>query len=296
MMENDIMMMAGRGRGGRGGRGMMMQQMMGQGPFHSQEEGGVKLDKHSAAAAAKEEEKGEEPKMMKIEWNTEDIVVKCKVLYLDFEGRSKAKDIKGIISQVKPRKVVIIHGTNRDKKSLKTYCERPGLNASVYIPKNGKMLDIMSETGVVNVELPPELLQRLSFQSIKNTGYEIAWLDSQYTEQKSDDDDDDDDEEEEQKTKKGKKKFATLQPAPYEKIQGHTAVFLGNIKFAELKRFLITKGHNADFHGGIMVCDDRRVTIRKEVNEKRAKIRVQGTLCSQYFKVRDLIYEQYSIL
>lgn len=49
---------------------------------------------------------------------------------------------------------------------------------------------------------------------------------------------------------------------------GHAAVFLGDLRFSELKRILNKAGIQAEFFGGILVCAGGLVNVRK-VRERR---------------------------
>ncbi len=54
-----------------------------------------------------------------------------------------------------------------------------------------------------------------------------------------------------------------LDSIPRHLSHGHPAVFLGEVKFSELKRLLNTHGISAEFYGGVLVCEDGMINVRK---------------------------------
>lgn len=47
----------------------------------------------------------------------------CKVEFIDFEGRSDGESIKKILSQIKPKQLVIVHGSAEATRNLADFCE-----------------------------------------------------------------------------------------------------------------------------------------------------------------------------
>ena len=46
----------------------------------------------------------------------------ANVVFIDFEGRSDGESVKRIISQMRPRQLILVHGTVEATKSLADYC------------------------------------------------------------------------------------------------------------------------------------------------------------------------------
>ena len=55
-------------------------------------------------------------------WRHFDLPVLCGVSYVDFRGVSDATGWKNIVSHVKPRKLLLIHGRDEDKVAFRQYC------------------------------------------------------------------------------------------------------------------------------------------------------------------------------
>lgn len=63
-------------------------------------------------------------------------------------------------------------------------------------------------------------------------------------------------------------------------------IMVGDIKLAELKRLLISKGHKAEFRAeGILVCDEK-VAIRKLT---QGNVVIEGSISPEFYKVRSIV-------
>jgi len=199
-----------------------------------------------------------------------EVEVRCGVQFIDLEGRSDGRSIKNIIAHLQPRKLVLVHGSDEAKTHLKNYLAQHKVK-EVLVPKNNQLIDISADTNVYSVSLRDSLLQSLEF--VKLGDYEVAYAEGElhidYKESP----------------------LPMLKPSTQAK--GHPAVFLGDMKFADLKRILNQAGIAADFYGGILVCAGGAVNIRKI---PPAQISIQGALCEEYFQIRSLLYDQYHIV
>jgi len=75
----------------------------------------------------------------------------------------------------------------------------------------------------------------------------------------------------------------------------HPAVFVGELKLSDLKQILTKAGFKTEFSGGVLLCN-QTVMIKKDGDGANSRIKVEGILCDDYFKVRELVYSQYLIL
>lgn len=66
----------------------------------------------------------------------------------------------------------------------------------------------------------------------------------------------------------------------------------GKMKLDVMKQVLGKAGFNAKFRGGMLVCNDGVVLKRAMNNE----IVVEGALSSSYYKIRALLYEQFTLV
>ncbi len=67
-------------------------------------------------------------------WHLSSLAVLCAVSYVDFRGVSDARDWKNIVSHVKPRKLVLVHGQESEKASFRQYCIERQIGAAPPAP------------------------------------------------------------------------------------------------------------------------------------------------------------------
>ena len=75
--------------------------------------------------------------------------------------------------------------------------------------------------------------------------------------------------------------------------QGHNPSYLGDFKIAKLQKILHQAGIQADFVGGVLVCANGKVNIRKATKDK---ISIQGALSKVYYQIRNLLYNEFEIV
>jgi hypothetical protein len=76
-------------------------------------------------------------------------------------------------------------------------------------------------------------------------------------------------------------------------VPGHTAVFIGDVKLVELKHALAQKGIKSDLHQGSLYTQSGHVKIQKLGD---GRVVHEGCLCAEYFAVRKLLYDSFTIL
>ncbi|BFZ11958.1 hypothetical protein BsWGS_14998 [Bradybaena similaris] len=130
---------------------------------------------------------------------------------------------------------------------------------------------------------------------------ELAWVDGQLDLPPAEDEDEEEEEDEElggseEKSKKKKDKLSTIPPTleglPPSMVPPHTPVFINEPKLSDMKIVLINAGVQCEFAGGILVCNNQ-VAVRRDA---AGKMKLEGTQCEDYFKIRALLYEQYPIV
>ncbi len=85
--------------------------------------------------------------------------------------------------------------------------------------------------------------------------------------------------------------YATVELAAVEDVMAgeHDTVFVGDVRLPEFKKLLNEAGMDADFSRGQLICNDR-ICVKKD---KDGWI-IDGPLCPDYYKVRDLLYKQFA--
>ncbi|KAF9172141.1 cleavage and polyadenylation specificity factor subunit 2 [Mortierella sp. AD010] len=253
----------------------------------------------------------------------EDVVVKCKVRYVDLEGRADESAMKMILEAVAPRKLILIHGTEEKTETLcKTYLEMPDMTREIYTPSIGEILNVSEVTNMYKINLTDALLSSLSFSTLGE--YDLAYLVGQVqipagstapvlgmpmvevegSAEKTPGDAAD------RRDQNGMVVATTTQHQQALQLQlqqkhqqqlemlarKHRPVFVGDIKLTEFKnRVLKQAGIEAEFMGeGVLVCNGV-VAIRKV--DETGQILLEGSpMSNDYYQVRQLLYKQFAIL
>nr|XP_023012398.1 probable cleavage and polyadenylation specificity factor subunit 2 isoform X1 [Leptinotarsa decemlineata]XP_023012405.1 probable cleavage and polyadenylation specificity factor subunit 2 isoform X2 [Leptinotarsa decemlineata] len=218
------------------------------------------------------------------------VQVNCQVHYIDFEGRSDGESLMKILSHLKPRRVIVVRGTAENTAVIAKYCEENVQVARVLTPAKGEIVDATSETHIYQVRLTDALVSHLAFQKAKDA--EVAWLNAQIVVRETQADakrmnidnepmeiDDDD------------MRILTLEPASEE--DNHEPVFINELKLAEFKQILARSNISSEFSGGVLWCSNGTIAIRRV---DPGKIMLEGCISEDYYRVKELLYEQYAIL
>ncbi|KAK9147507.1 hypothetical protein Scep_006264 [Stephania cephalantha] len=204
------------------------------------------------------------------------VQVKCSLVYMDFEGRSDGRSIKSILAHVAPLKLVLVHGSAEATEHLKQHCLKL-VCSQVYAPQIGETIDVTSDLCAYKVQLSEGLMSNVLFKKLGD--YEIAWVDAEVG-----------------KTESGMLSLLPLstQPPP------HKSVLVGDLKLADFKQFLASKGIQVEFAGGALRCGEY-VTLRKigDATQKGTgsqQVVIEGPLSEEYYKIRDYLYSQFYLL
>ncbi|XP_071929499.1 cleavage and polyadenylation specificity factor subunit 2-like isoform X3 [Coffea arabica] len=203
------------------------------------------------------------------------VQVKCSLIYMDFEGRSDGRSIKSILAHVAPLKLVLVHGSAEATEHLKQHCLQH-VCPHVYAPQIEETIDVTSDLCAYKVQLSEKLMSNVLFKKLGE--YEIAWVDAEVG-----------------KTQNGMLSLLPLSsPAP-----PHKTVLVGDIKMADFKQFLASKGVQVEFAGGALRCGEY-VTLRKvgDASQKGGSAAIQqiileGPLTEEYYKIREYLYSQF---
>ncbi|KNA25356.1 hypothetical protein SOVF_007240 [Spinacia oleracea] len=207
------------------------------------------------------------------------VQVKCSLVYMDYEGRSDGRSIKSILAHVAPLKLVLVHGSAEATEHLKQHCSK-NVCPHVYAPQIEETIDVTSDLCAYKVQLSEKLMSNVLFKKLGD--YEIAWVDAEV----------------------GQPEGGMLSLLPLSSTQAptHKSVLVGDIKMADFKQFLASKGIQAEFSGGALRCGEF-VTLRKvgDPTQKSGvagnqQIVIEGPLSEEYYKIRDYLYSQFYLL
>lgn len=202
--------------------------------------------------------------------------IKAKLHLFDFEGRSDGESVKNLVSQVKPRRLILVRGTPESTNFMADYC-RSYVDDKIFKPNTGDTVDATTENYIYQVKLKDSLVSSLEFYTTDD-GVELAWVDALTQVPEGGDTDEE--------------VLPHLDVAEPEKVPLHNAIFVNELKLSDFKQVLLNNGIQAEFSGGVLYCNDKVTVRRKETG----KIHLEGTLSDDYFKVRDLLYKQYIMI
>lgn len=202
--------------------------------------------------------------------------VQAKLHLFDFEGRSDGESVKNLVSQVKPRRLILVRGSPESINYMAEYC-RAYVDDKIFKPHTGETVDATTENHIYQIKLKDSLVSALEFHAADD-GVELAWVDAK-TQMP-------------EENELESEKLPHLDAIEPEQVPLHNAIFINELRLSDFKQVLLNNGIQAEFSGGILYCNDK-VTVRRR---ETGRIHLEGTLCSDYFKVRDLLYNQYIVV
>ncbi|KAJ3647638.1 hypothetical protein Zmor_019503 [Zophobas morio] len=217
------------------------------------------------------------------------VQVNCQVQYIDFEGRSDGESLMKILSQLRPRRVVIVRGSPESTATIQNHCQE-NIDARVFAPNRGEVVDATTETHIYQVRLTDALVSQLNFQKAKDA--EVAWVNAEIVVRKGqldakrmnvDNEPMDVDEED--------SKILTLEPYPT--TIPHETVFVNELKLSEFKQVLAKSNITSEFSGGVLWCCNGTLAIRRV---ESGRVILEGCISEDYYRVKELLYEQYAVL
>jgi len=218
-----------------------------------------------------------------------ELQIRAPIKFIDFEGRSDGRSIKAILAHVSPRKMVLVHGPAAAANHLREYCSAKnicGANA-VLFPQLNECLDVTSDTNIYRVRLKDSLLKQAEREFVSVGEYEVAYVTGAILPVAS------------RPADPSMAVGIELQLEPTSIDLPHSSVFVGDVKLTDFKELLSNAGYRTEFAGaGALVCNNV-VMLRKEILDTasgRSKVTLTGTLCADYFAIRDLLYNQLHLI
>ncbi|XP_017486353.1 PREDICTED: probable cleavage and polyadenylation specificity factor subunit 2 isoform X2 [Rhagoletis zephyria] len=257
------------------------------------------IDEHN-----KENIKKEEPKESKASTNDvqllekptkctsqrKTIEINAQIQRIDFEGRSDGESMLKILSQLRPRRVIVVHGTEDATSVVAQHCQQ-NIGARVFTPQKGETIDATTESHIYQVRLTEGLVAQLQFQKGKDA--EVAWVDARIgvrtqaidTTSRNDVDNMD--------VVVSEDKTLTLETLETDEIPVHNAVLINELKLSDFKQVLMRNNISSEFSGGVLWCANGTLALRRM---DAGKVTMEGCLSEEYYKIRELLYDQYAIV
>lgn len=145
------------------------------------------------------------------------------------------------------------------------------------------------------MRLTEGLVAQLQFQKGKDA--EVAWIDARIgvrtkaidttntTENNADNDVTD--------AANNDEKTLTLESLENDEIPIHNSVLVNELKLSDFKQILMRNNINSEFSGGVLWCCNGSLALRRI---DTGKVTLEGYLSDEYYKIRELLYEQYAIV
>ncbi|XP_072031108.1 cleavage and polyadenylation specificity factor subunit 2-like [Amphiura filiformis] len=230
--------------------------------------------------------------------------IKASITFIDFEGRSDGESMKKLITQVKPRQLILVHGVLEATQHMAEYCRLHLPGGKVFTPRVNEIVDATTDSHIYQVRLLDSLVSSIEFSKTRDA--ELAWIDAILDIKESDKNKDVNKENtkedmedetsapglESDKKKAVEERIPTLDALTSAEITGHDQVFINAPRFQDLKQVMSRHGLQAEFSGGALVCNNS-VAIKKN---ETGRIVLEGCLGEDYFRVRELLYDQYAIV
>ncbi|KAF0698246.1 Aste57867_11121 [Aphanomyces stellatus] len=216
-----------------------------------------------------EDEDVADSRPMKTVYSSQHIFIQSSVRFVDFDGVADGRAIKNCLDNVKPRKLILVHGTPETTTSLQEHVQSTIEQCEiVYTPAAKECVDIESDTTVYKLSLKESLYSSAHFQKVGT--HDVAYINA---------------------TAEFHGASCVVDVAEQE---FHTPMLLsqGKVTLATMKTLLARAGFEANFYGGMLVCDDGVVLKRSRNNE----VIIEGTLSTSYYRIRDILYQQYTLV
>ncbi|KAJ3333899.1 cleavage and polyadenylation specificity factor subunit 2, partial [Blyttiomyces sp. JEL0837] len=221
--------------------------------------------------------------------------VKCKVTFIDFEGRSDGFAIRNTLPRIAPRKMILVHGTEDATDQLRTFfLDKPDFTDEIFCPYVNDMLNVSAATNIYQIKLTDSLVSSLTVAKIND--YELSYVSGVIRVQQprsismvS-----------QARLESGDGEVVTetaavvpvLDILPSEHRPAHQPVIVGDLKLSEFRRKLVNNGFEAEFTSGVLIVN-KTIMVRRS---QQGRLVLDGTLTSDYFKVRSLMYQELAVL
>mgnify|MGYP001069221925 FL=1 len=98
----------------------------------------------------------------------------CSIHRIPFDGLSDESSVKNILAQLRPRKLVLIHGTSEEIASLREHCVDRGTFERVDMPEDGQSVDISMGSNIHRVVVEQSVMEHVEFTRVGE--YDVAYL------------------------------------------------------------------------------------------------------------------------
>lgn len=216
----------------------------------------------------------------KLEATKEQLQITCRMRFIDMEGLHDGKSLKNIVESVNPRKLVLIHGSEEDKQDMRAACEKmKGFTKSIIIPEEGVSAEVSLDTNAYDVRLSDVFAGSLHWQKLYEQ--EVAHVTGKLL----------------PKSEQEGVGYPVLELLTDKEDMTHAprtqALFVGDIRLADLRRLLTERGHTAELRGGgVLFCDGCVAVTKASAGE----VLLEGLGTAHFNGVRESIYQSLAVI
>lgn len=204
------------------------------------------------------------------------LTLQCQVEKVGFEGLTDELSMLTLLSNLAPRKLVLVRGSSEQLTELRNICISKNVTRSageseldVVLPRLREAVDVSSARHILQSTMTDALVSTLHV--VHKDDYELAFVSARITRSTESD--------------------TYLLDVPVQAAQ-HTPIFIGEVMLANVRDLLREEGMQADLDKGVLVCNSQ-VAVRKAGT---GKLTVEGPAGPVYYRVRKLLYQQYAIV
>jgi cleavage and polyadenylation specificity factor subunit 2 len=225
----------------------------------------------------------------KIVYKDVSLELHLKIAHVDYTGLFEKRDLQMLIPLIRPRKLILISGSQSETTSLAGECREllaGGTATEVFSPLIGEVVDASVDTNAWSLKLSSRLIKKLVWQNVKGLG--VVALTGQLAVEPapaSEDQAEADDDSARKKVKlvkqgAGSKSLTDTEtgaipvldilPQPTITSLSTTAhhatthpIHVGDLRIADLRALLRGLGHQAEFRGEGTLLVDSSVVVRK---------------------------------
>ncbi|KAL0819927.1 hypothetical protein ABMA28_007930 [Loxostege sticticalis] len=209
------------------------------------------------------------------------VAIKANVQYIELEGRCDGESLLRVVAQAKPRALVGLRAQDRALATLSKHCQAEGIE-KVFTPQRGDVIDATTESHIYQVKLTDSLMSDIVWRKAGDA--ELAWLSAVVAARPH--------QRETDATAEDTSSDVVMSLEPAAGV-AHAASFINSVRLSELRAAIAKLGLSAEFSGGALELCNGTLAIRRLEN---GRVALEGVLSEEYYKVRELLYDQFAIV
>ncbi|KAF3903674.1 hypothetical protein AA313_de0207701 [Arthrobotrys entomopaga] len=242
-----------------------------------EEEGAIGAESGSEDSDEYEPEEVGSSAVCKLVINTTTVMMNNSVVFVDYEALHDGRSLKMLLPQLKPKKVVLIAGTEEETAALgkevsdmmlkgKKRADDEEKEVEVFMPRVGEMVNVGVDMDAWSVKLSDALAKMLKWQNVRGLGVvhvvgrvtEVDETSEIAKEEVKEEDVKMEGAPEDGSAMERKKRLVldVLPPSVSATARSAKPIHVGDVRLADLRRVLLDAGHTAELTGeGRLLCD-----------------------------------------